>query len=89
MNQEQVSQIFRAIVIPKGNLIAFYGGVLSQWHKKSFTCEELLPGITLNCAEQGMMLLKAKEFGDHRAFENILQSANPKNQKAFNTIKFF
>jgi ribA/ribD-fused uncharacterized protein len=83
MNQDQVSQIFRATIFPEGKLIAFYGGVLSQWNKKSFTCEELLPGITLNCAEQGMMLLKAKEFGDHRAFENILQSANPKNQKAF------
>jgi ribA/ribD-fused uncharacterized protein len=82
MNRKYISDIFGATIFPKEKIIAFYGGIFSQWAACSFTCEELLPNITLNCAEQGMMLMKAREFGDTMAFDRILKSDNPRVQKA-------
>jgi ribA/ribD-fused uncharacterized protein len=76
------SDIFGATVYPDEKIIAFWGGILSQWAPCMFTCEKYLPGIELNSAEQGMMLLKAKEFNDTEIFDAILKSNDPREQKA-------
>jgi len=80
--RKYISDIFGATVFPNEKIIAFYGGICSQWASCEFTCHELLPDIKLNCAEQGMMLMKAKEFGDDEAFAQILAADHPSKQKA-------
>ena len=56
----------------------FWSGPFSQWYPSKFTVGEL----TFNCAEQFMMYSKATFFGDKETAELIMQSTNPKEQKA-------
>lgn len=50
----------------------------SQWHPAKFVIE----GITFNCAEQYMMYMKAKLFGDEEIAERIINASEPREQKA-------
>ena len=56
----------------------FWGGVFSQWYKKSFIDIDL----QFNTAEQYMMYKKAMLFEDFDIARQILNENNPRNQKA-------
>lgn len=64
--------------------VYFVGGPFSQWAKSPFST--LLAGVKrhveFGCCEQYMMARKAILFGDMMAFEEILKSTNPSDQKA-------
>ncbi len=55
------------------NFIFFYGGPFSQWARSVFTID----GVEYNCAEQYMMAMKAKTFGDEEALATIMKSHEP------------
>ncbi len=77
------SNILGATLFPAQQTILFYGGIFSQWAKCDFTLHIKGAGdYKLNCAEQGMMLHKAYRFGDEEVFDKILQSKDPREQKA-------
>ncbi|MEM0996052.1 MAG: NADAR family protein [Bacteroidota bacterium] len=50
----------------------------SQWHPSNFVVE----GQPFNCAEQYMMWGKAQLFGDAEIAAQILEAAQPRDQKA-------
>lgn len=50
----------------------------SQWHPSRF----IVGGIEFNCAEQYMMYMKAKLFGDEEMAQKILKAKSPVQQKA-------
>jgi len=56
----------------------FYGGPLSQWYPSPFT----LDGLHYSTAEQYMMASKASYFGDQDTLNLILNTSNPREQKA-------
>ena len=58
--------------------VFFYGGPLSQWYPSPF----VLDGVPYTTAEQYMMACKARVFGDQDTLHKILQTANPREQKA-------
>jgi len=74
------SELLGATLYPQDNYIFFYGGIFSQWAKGVFFCQSL--DIPVNCAEQAMMLHKARLFKDEEAYFTILNSDNPRVQKA-------
>lgn len=55
----------------------FWNGPFSNWHLANF---EYL-GIVFNCAEQAMMYMKAKSFGDEEIANRILNCKYPKEHK--------
>ena len=62
----------------------FWNGPFSQWSMdgagpiEQFYCD----GIPYNCAEQWMMARKAQLFGDVEVFQKIMDSVDPREQKA-------
>jgi ribA/ribD-fused uncharacterized protein len=58
--------------------VFFWRGPFSQWHKSKFS----LDGVEYNCAEQGMMALKARHFGDAKSHGKIMGTNSPRDQKA-------
>jgi ribA/ribD-fused uncharacterized protein len=62
------------------NIIAFYGGIFSQWAKCNFYVPELSQKV--NCAEQAMMLHKANMFDDTVMYDRILNAKHPSQQKS-------
>lgn len=62
----------------KNNMYLFWGGIYSQWFKANFTID----GMRFNCNEQYMMYKKAILFQDAENAEKIMDSSNPKEQKA-------
>lgn len=63
------------------NFAMFWRGPLSQWWASKFTVD----GVEYNCAEQYMMAMKAKLFGDHATLEKIMNARGPWNtQGEFN-----
>lgn len=58
--------------------VFFYGGVFSQW----FEHEMLIDDVYYNCAEQYMMAMKAKTFGDTHTLGQIMATHDPSRQKA-------
>lgn len=56
----------------------FWGGPASQWASSPFTIGD----ITFNCAEQYMMYKKAMLFNDTETAQSILETNNPRVQKA-------
>jgi len=56
----------------------FWNGPLSQWYQSNFK----VGGITFNTAEQYMMYHKAMMFGDTAIAKQILNTGDPKTQKA-------
>ena len=61
----------------KQDFIFFWNGIFSQWHPSSFTID----GVGYNCCEQYMMAKKALVFKDMEAYEAIMASKSPKEQK--------
>lgn len=56
----------------------FWDGPFSQWHPSSF----LIDDQEYSCAEQYMMAEKARLFGDAATLEAILETEDPRRQKA-------
>lgn len=56
----------------------FWGGPYSQWYKSPF----IFAGIEFNCNEQMMMYGKAIVHGDFGAAAEVMQTRNPRDQKA-------
>lgn len=57
----------------------FYGGIYSQWAMFGFFDFE---NKYYNCAEQFMMCQKAEMFGDYQAYNEIMATDMPNEQKA-------
>lgn len=60
------------------NHVFFWGGIYSQWHKAPMTID----GVEYNCCEQYMMHQKALLFGDEIIADEIMDTLDPKEQKA-------
>lgn len=58
--------------------IFFWGSIFSNWAKASF----IYKGEKYNCAEQAMMAEKAIMFNDMPTLKDIMNSNNPRQQKA-------
>lgn len=59
--------------------VFFWGGPFSQWYRHDIVVD----GITYNTAEQFMMAMKAKHFGDTEMLTRIMATKDPRKQKAF------
>jgi ribA/ribD-fused uncharacterized protein len=57
----------------------FWGGTMSQWAKSKF----IIDGVEFNTCEQYMMYKKALMFGDYLMAKAIMETKNPREQKAF------
>jgi hypothetical protein len=79
-NIQYYSNLLDAMVYTKEKIIFFYGGILSQWADCNFYSSTTNEDV--NCAEQAMMLNKAKTFNDNETYEQILISDNPRVQKS-------
>lgn len=67
-------------------MILFWGGPFSQWYSHKMSID----GVVYNTAEQFMMAMKAKHFGDTDAQMKIMATKNPREQKAIGrTVKNF
>lgn len=66
------------------NFHLFWGGECSQW----YPCKFYDPTIKLyfNCSEQYMMYHKAFLFGDDESVIKIMESNNPRDQKALGRL---
>lgn len=62
----------------KDDFVFFWSGPFSQWAESPF----IIDGTRYNCAEQYMMAAKAKMFGDAEALRLIMESDDPRFQKA-------
>ncbi len=60
----------------------FYGDIPSQWYPSEFTVQD----IRYNCAEQFMMACKAVVFKDIKNLLKIMQTKNPREQKAYGRL---
>lgn len=60
----------------------FWNGPFSQWHNSTFK----VGSETYNCAEQFMMVSKARAFDDLSVANRIMESKSPKEQKALGRI---
>lgn len=58
--------------------VFFWGSVFSNWTK----CKFIHNGIEYSSSEQAMMAAKAKMFGDVVAFYDIMNTRDPREQKA-------
>jgi ribA/ribD-fused uncharacterized protein len=58
-------------------MVLFWGSPFSQWYSRPF----VVNGVTYNCAEQFMMAMKAKKFGDEESLFKIMASRSPSEQK--------
>lgn len=76
------SQLLGATIFPEENTILFYGGIFSQWVDCTFSIKIGNEHITVNCAEQAMMLYKAFYFEDMETYGKILFTKHPRDQKA-------
>ena len=65
--------------MPKENFHFFWKSKLSQWSYSPFIDRF---GIQYNCSEQYMMAEKARLFFDFEIEQRIMESENPKQQKA-------
>ena len=59
--------------------IYFWGSCYSQWAMRDIEIDN----IVYNCNEQYMMAEKARLFGDEHALNKIMESTDPKEQKAW------
>lgn len=60
------------------NYVFFWGGPFSQWAPSTF----IIDGVAYNCCEQYMMAKKALMFGDYDALKEIMESIDPREQRA-------
>lgn len=66
-------------ILVRGNFALFWGGCFSNWYKSPFE----LDGIKFSCVEQYMMFSKALMFNDAKSLELIMNTNDPKKQKAY------
>ena len=59
------------------DVIFFYDGPFSQWHKSTIKYNDLI----FNCAEQFMMYHKALVMGDMESAAEIMKVKHPRDQK--------
>jgi len=87
--QKYHNNLLGATVYPVEKYIFFYGGIFSQWYYSRFVFSfDGLRTFIADTAEQAMMLGKAHVFGDEETFAKILESRNPREQKALGrTVK--
>lgn len=78
------SQLLGATVCPEEQTILFYGGIFSQWAPGHFFSTHLQEDV--NCAEQAMMMAKAKFFNDMRVYDMIKNEKRPREQKALGRL---
>jgi ribA/ribD-fused uncharacterized protein len=62
----------------KEDFVLFWGGTYSQWCPSPFTID----GKEYTCCEQYMMGKKALTFKDMEAYEEIMATKSPRDQKA-------
>lgn len=62
----------------KEEFIFFWGGVFSQWHPSRF----VIDGVEFKNAEMYMMYKKALMFHDYEIAKKVMESDNPREQKA-------
>jgi ribA/ribD-fused uncharacterized protein len=62
----------------KEDFVFFWGGTFSQWAPSNF----VIDGIKYVTAEQYMMAKKALVFKDQEAYDQIMASKHPREQKA-------
>lgn len=74
------SELLGATIHPFDNTLFFWHGIFSQWADATFFCNSLHTSV--NCAEQAMMLHKAKCFGDQETYDAILATKHPRDQKS-------
>lgn len=67
-------------IYPMERLLFFYGGIFSQWAECRIRCS-WLDNYIVNCAEQAMMLSKAKFFNDDEIYNEICMTNSPSRQK--------
>ena len=58
--------------------VLFWSGPFSQWYNSTI----MIDGMEFNCNEQYMMYKKACVFGDHEQAQRIMNTGNPREQKA-------
>lgn len=75
------SQLLHAVIYPGPKIIFFYGGIFSQWAAGSFHCNLINERVV--CAEQAMMLFKAKTFKDNESYDKIASTDNPAEHKRY------
>ncbi|MCK9434784.1 MAG: NADAR family protein [Candidatus Cloacimonetes bacterium] len=73
------SKLLRSEIFPEEKIIFFWKGLLSQWVQKMFYSSSLQ--LNVLCAEQAMMLYKARFFLDQESFDLILNESSPKEQQ--------
>lgn len=74
------SELMKAVIYPYEGYVFFWAGPFSQWADGKFICTSLNEEV--NCAEQAMMLHKAKMFNDMETYELIKNTSHPRDQKA-------
>ena len=62
----------------KEEFALFWGGTMSQWAPSKF----IIDGVEFNTCEQYMMYNKALMFHDYEAAKKVMETSNPKMQKA-------
>jgi ribA/ribD-fused uncharacterized protein len=76
---------FKEVV--KGNFendqyVFFWGGPFSNWYKSKYKFIDNEGTLEFNCSEQQYMAAKALYFGDGESYDKIMESNNPRVQKA-------
>lgn len=81
INYHYKSSLMGATIYPffEKGYVFFWGGIFSQWAEGEFYVPFLNQRV--NCAEQAMMLAKAKIFKDDETFDKISREILPRNQK--------
>ena len=64
------------------DFVFFWDGPFSQWEPSTFEID----GVEYNCAEQYMMAEKARLFNDQEALDEIMESDDPRHQKALGRL---
>jgi ribA/ribD-fused uncharacterized protein len=67
------------MILDRANTVFFWGGPFSQWMRAPI----VIDGVSYNCNEQYMMAQKALHFGDESALSCIMNTKDPREQKAF------
>lgn len=66
----------------KNGMCLFFRSWLSNWT----TSPMLIDDVNYSCVEQYMMSMKARRFGDFEALHGIMNTSNPKEQKAIGRL---
>ena len=62
--------------------VFFWGGPFSNWYECKYKLVDNEGALEFNCAEQQYMAAKALYFGDGESYDRIMESDDPRVQKA-------